>query len=129
MIWKRYSSFQNSMKYLVLILLFVGEATSIYAEEIGAKLYASTTHPMTFAQSLLHTAIPLVLGALCIITAYTLGLRYLHNIWIISAVSFASILLVEPAFDYWYIGQTPTLGAAFGMVFAVLGICSTLFIG
>jgi hypothetical protein len=117
------------MKYLVLVLLFLGEAFSIYAEEIGAKLYASTTHPTTFLQSLAHATIPLILGAVCIMVAYTLGLRNLHNIWIISAVSFASILLVEPAFDYFYIGQTPTLGAGIGVIFAVLGILSTLLIG
>jgi hypothetical protein len=117
------------MTYLVLVLLFLGEAFSIYAEEIGAKLYASTTHPATFMQSLAHATIPLILGALCLITAYTLGLRNLHNIWIISAVSFASILLVEPAFDYFYIGQTPTLGAGLGMIFGILGILSALLLG
>jgi len=116
------------MKILALVLLFLGEAITIYAEEIGAKLYASTSSPTTFTHSLLEALIPLILGALCLILAYTLGLRYLHNIWIISAVSFASILLVEPAFDFFYIGQTPTFGAGLGMVFAVCGILSTLFL-
>ncbi len=116
------------MAYLALFLLFCGEALSIYAEEIGAKLYASTSHPVTFVQALAHAAVPLILGAACLLVAYTLGLRYLHNIWIVSAVSFASILLVEPAFDYLYIGQTPTLGAGLGMVLAVFGILSTLLI-
>lgn len=57
-----------------------------------------------------------------------LGLKYFHNIWIISAVSFGSIILVEPLFDYFYIGQTPTLGAGIGAIFGVLGILSALFI-
>jgi mannose/fructose/N-acetylgalactosamine-specific phosphotransferase system component IID len=116
------------MKILALVLLFLGEAITIYAEEIGAKLYGTDGSTVTFAHSLLEALIPLVLGALCLIMAYTLGLRYVHNIWIISAVSFASILLVEPLFDFFYIGQTPTLGAGLGMIFAVLGICSTLLL-
>jgi hypothetical protein len=116
------------MTYLVLVLLFLGEFFAIYAEEIAAKLYGASSHPATFVQSLAHAAVPLVIGATCLLVAYALGLRYLHNIWIVSAVSFASILLVEPAFDFYYIGQTPTLGAGIGMVFAVLGICSVLFL-
>lgn len=113
------------MTYLVLVLLFCGEALSIYAEEVGAKLYGEQP-PVTFLQSLAHAAVPLILGAACLLVAYMLGLRYLHNIWIVSAVSFASILLVEPAFDFFYIGQAPTLGAAIGVIFAVLGIISVL---
>jgi len=116
------------MRYLALTLLFLGETITIYAEEIGAKLYGSTSSNSTFAHALLESTAPLILGALCLIIAYTLGLWYLHNIWIVSAVSFASILLVEPAFDFFYIGQTPTFGAGLGMVFAVLGIASTLFL-
>ncbi|HEV3244962.1 MAG TPA: hypothetical protein VG102_01225 [Candidatus Paceibacterota bacterium] len=115
------------MKYLVLLLLFLGETLSIYAEEIGAKLYGEQP-PSTFAHALLESSVPLIIGALCLIVAYTLGLRYLHNIWVVSAISFASILLMEPLFNFFYIGQTPTLGAALGMVFAVLGIVSTLFL-
>ena len=113
------------MKYLALVLLFVGESASIYAEELGARLYS---HSTSFGTTFLHTLIPVAIGACCLVIAYMLGLKYVHNIWIISAVSFGSILLVEPLFDFFYIGQTPELGAGIGMLCGVLGILAALFL-
>ena len=113
------------MKFLALALLFLGESTVIYAEELGAKLYAATGN---FGLTIVHTLIPLIIGALFLVIAYMLGLKYFQNIWIITAVSFGSILLVEPLFNFFYIGQSPTLGAGLGSVFGILGILSALFL-
>lgn len=113
------------MKILALVLLFLGETLVIYAEELGAKVFRATGH---LGYTFIHTLAPLVVGSVFLVFAYMLGLKYFHNIWIVSAVSFGSILLVEPLFDFFYIGQAPTLGSGLGMIFGALGILSTLFL-
>lgn len=113
------------MKALALLLLFAGETLVIYAEEIGARTYA---HSTGFFSAFVPTLIPLVVGAVFLVTSYMLGFKYFQNIWIVSAISFGSIILVEPLFDYFYIGQVPTLGAGIGMSFGLLGILSALFL-
>jgi hypothetical protein len=113
------------MGYLALALLFFGESVMILAEERGAKLYNLSG---AFGTSFAGTLIPLVVGAVALIIAYMLGLRSFHNIWIVTAVSFGSILIVEPLFDLFYIGNVPTLGSGIGFALAVLGIGAALFI-
>ncbi len=113
------------MKFLGFVLLFAGEGSVIYAEELGAKSYGASGN---FSHTLLQTLPLLFIGALLLVVAYMLGLRYFHNIWIITAISFGSILLVEPAFDFFYIGQTPTLGAGVGAVLGLSGMLSALFL-
>ncbi len=113
------------MKYLALVLLFFGEATVIYAEELGARLYR--TAPV-FSSAFFPTLVPLLIGSCALVVAYIFGLKYFQNIWVVTAVSFASILIVEPLFDFFYIGNMPTLGESIGFILAVLGIGATLFI-
>lgn len=114
------------MQLLALLLIVAGEGLMIYAEELGAKLYAlpSATFVHEFGYSFGFAA----LGAVCLVAGYMLGLRYFHNIWIVTVISFASILLMEPLFNFFYIGQTPTLGALIGFVLAVLGIIAATFL-
>ncbi|MDE2079525.1 MAG: hypothetical protein KGI73_04005, partial [Patescibacteria group bacterium] len=67
-------------------------------------------------------------GSLCLVFGYMLGMKYLHNIWSVTAISFGTILISEPLFDYFYIGQVPNTGAAIGIVLGGIGILSVLFL-
>ena len=114
------------MKLTVLIPIFLGEFSVIYAEQLGAKLYGLLSYSFTHAFYL--TLIPLFIGSICLVAGYMLGLKHFQNIWAITAISFGSILIVEPLFNYFYIGQLPTLGSGIGVGLAILGILAVLFI-
>ena len=114
------------MRFIVLGILFVGEAIGIWAEMMGARAYAQTG--ATFGSALLPTVIPILLSAFLLITSYTLGLRAFSNIWAVSAISVGSILIIEPLFNLLYIGQAPTFGAGLGFVLGVAGILSSLLL-
>ena len=60
------------MKLLALPLIFLGELLVIYAEEFGAKLYASSAN---FSHTFAQTLIPLTIGAIFLVVGYMLGLR------------------------------------------------------
>ncbi len=114
------------MRFIVLIILFVGEAAGICAEMMGAKAYAQSG--TTFISAFLPTLPLILLSACMLVVAYTLGLRAFSNIWAVTAISVGSILIVEPLFNLFYIGQTPTLGSALGFAFGAAGILSSLFL-
>lgn len=113
------------MNVLILLVLFVGEALVIWAEMIGASAYASGA---TFWKAFLYTTPALVVGSLFLVISYILGLKQFSNIWVITAVSLGSILIVEPLFNFFYIGQAPTLGSGVGFALGVLGILASLFL-
>ena len=66
-------------------------------------------------------------GGFLLLAGYMLSMQSFKNIWIVSAVSIASILIAEPIIDYTVTGQLPTKGAIVGLVFGVLGFISDLF--
>ena len=114
------------MRFLSLVILFVGEGAGIWAEMMGARAYIQPG--ATFTRALLPT-IPLILvSAFLLVTAYTLGLRAFTNIWAVTAISVGSILIVEPLFNLLYIGQTPTFGSGLGFFFGAAGILSSIFL-
>lgn len=114
------------MQIFAFLTIFIGEAVVIYAEQLGAKLYSAPS--AQFGASFLYTLIPLTVGAVLLVVGYMLAFKHFQNIWIVTVISLGSILLVEPLFNYFYIGQTPTLGAGIGFVLAVLAILTALFI-
>ena len=110
-------------KLATIILLFLGEAFSVYAEMIASKAHALGTQSFAgiFAKATLQIAIA---GAL-LIAGYMLGYRAFKNIWIVSAVSIASILIMEPFIGYLIFKQLPTLGAVYGLLLGTLGFIAT----
>lgn len=114
------------MRIIVLLILSIGEAIGIWAEMMGARAYAQSGS--TFTGSLLPTVLPILASAAMLITAYTLGLKAFNNIWAVSAISIGSILVVEPLFNLFYIGEMPTLGSGLGFAFGVAGILSSFLL-
>lgn len=106
-----------------IVLLLGGEAFSVYAEMIAARAHSlnSQTFLAIFWRAFLQMA---VAGAL-LIAGYMYGYRSFKNIWIVSALSITSILIMEPLIGYLVFQQLPTRGAALGLVFGALGfICA-----
>ncbi len=114
------------MQVLVLGCIFFGELFMLYAEQLGAKLYGISGYSFTHTFAL--TLVPLLVGAVLLVVGYMLGLKYHQNIWVITAISFSTILIAEPLFNYFYIGQTPELGSGLGVLFGILGLLAVTFI-
>lgn len=114
------------MLYFVTACIFLGELLVIYSEQIGAKLYGVGTY--SFGVAFAYTLVPAIVGALLLVIGYMLGVRLQQNIWAITALSLSSILIVEPLFNYFYIGHIPELGSFVGFIFGVLGIFAVTFL-
>lgn len=110
----------------VIALLFLGEACAIYAEMLGARTHAISTQP--FLSIFLKMLLIMFMGGALLISGYMLGFRAFRNIWIVSAISITSILIVEPILAYLLFQQLPTKGAAIGLVLGIMGFFSALFL-
>lgn len=110
-------------KLVVVVLLFLGEALSVYSEMIGAKAHsdALTAYPQIFIKSFLLITMA---GAL-LITGYMLGYKSFKNIWIVSVMSITSILIMEPVIAYIILKQLPTKGATIGLILGAMGFIAT----
>ncbi len=112
-------------KIIPLVFLFLGESVAISSEIIAAKNVQSLFH--SFWRVLGLMALVAVAGVFLIL-GYMLGMKYLQNIWVVGAVSIASIVIVEPVVTYLIFQELPGRGALIGLVLAVLAILSALFI-
>ena len=67
-------------------------------------------------------------GGILLVVGYMLGYLYFKNVWIIVAVSLATLAIFEPALAYLLFRETPTTGALIGLVLGILGLLSALLI-
>jgi hypothetical protein len=107
---------------IVLLLIFLGEALSIYAEMLGAKNITGS-----FWQVFFKMFIVITFGGALLIAGYMLGFNAFKNIWIVSAISIGTILIVEPILAYTIFQQLPTKGALVGFILGIAGIISATF--
>lgn len=112
-------------KILVIILLFIGEALSIYAEMVGAKNHSISSQP--FLQIFLKMFLLIVLAGGFLIAGYMLGFNVFKNIWIVSVASITSILIVEPILAWIIFHQVPTIGAILGFILGAIGLFLSIF--
>jgi hypothetical protein len=110
-------------QWLVIVLLFVGEALSIYSEMWGARHFNSSNNWVLFFKMM----IIFTLAGGMLIGGYMLGFSAFKNIWIVTALSVGSILVVEPILAYSLFHQLPTVGALVGLILGVAGIISATF--
>lgn len=109
------------MKLVGLILILFGETLAILTELTGAKYTGDTFSTRLFFRLL---ALMIIAGAF-LLAGYMLGFINFKNIWIVSAVSITSILIIEPVLNYFYLNQLPTRGALIGFILGVIGLIST----
>jgi hypothetical protein len=112
-------------KVLVIILLVIGESLSIYAEMMGVRNNHLASQPILRIFLLMFLLITIAGGFL--IAGYMLGFNAFKNIWIVSAVSITSILIVEPILAWTIFQQLPTTGAVIGLVLGVTGLIASLY--
>lgn len=112
-------------KILVLILIFVGEALSIYAEMAIARTDIIVSQP--FLQIFLKMFLMITLAGGFLLAGYMLGFKSFKNIWIVSAISITSILIVEPILAWTIFQQMPTTGAMIGFTLGAIGLIISIF--
>jgi hypothetical protein len=112
-------------RFLAIILLIIGEILAIYAEMIAAKQYSiSSESPLkVFLKAFLTFGIS---GGF-LISGYILGFSAFKNIWIVTALSVTTILIVEPILAYTIFHQAPTKGAVIGLILGGIGLLATIF--
>ncbi len=111
-------------KIFVVLLILAGESASIYAELAAAKNHTLSQQP--FLSAFLKMFPFIIAAGGLLLAGYILGYKSFQNIWIVSAVSITSILVVEPFLDYTLFQQLPTKGALIGLILGVIGFVVTL---
>jgi hypothetical protein len=81
-------------KIVPLLFLFVGESLAIWSEIIAAK------NIDTFTSTFWKMSGVMALAGLLLVAGYMFGVKYWHNIWIVGAVSIASIIIMEPIITF-----------------------------
>lgn len=115
-----------TFKIFVIVLIFSAEVLYILSEMLSAKYYFSPNSQITH---ILLKLIPLtIIGSILILVGYMLGYKTFSNIWIISAISITSILIIEPTLAFLVFKQLPTKGALIGLILGATGFFTALFI-
>jgi len=113
------------IKIAAIALLFAGETLTIIAELIASK-HIEEIRAGQYGMLLAMLALGIV-GVCMLILSYVFGYSSLKNIWIVTAISIGSIIIVEPILAWLLFHQVPTLGSTIGLVLGILGILSALF--
>ncbi|TSD02657.1 MAG: hypothetical protein Athens071416_593 [Parcubacteria group bacterium Athens0714_16] len=108
-----------------MIVMSFWEALSIYAEMVIARSNSIASQPFLQIFSKMFLMITLAGGFL--LAGYMLGFKSFKNIWIVSAISITSILIVEPILAWTIFQQMPTTGAMIGFALGAIGLFISIF--
>lgn len=114
-----------TQQILTALALFFGEAIIIGAELWAARTFSTSAHQWWLIAGAFCLSL---IGIVLLVYGYTWGYQAFKNIWIIVALSVASILIVEPVVAWILFHEIPTKGAFLGFVFGVVGTLVTIFI-
>lgn len=104
------------------LALFLGESLIIGAEMWAAKNFQQSARP----EVLIITAFLIsIIGVALLVYGYTYGYQAYKNIWIVTALSVAGILIVEPLIAWFLFQEIPTRGALIGFSLGVVGLITT----
>lgn len=114
-----------TQQILTALALFFGEAIII-----GAELWAARNFSTSSNQSWLITCVFFLsfIGVALLVYGYMWGYQAFKNIWVIVALSVASIVIVEPIIAWVLFHEIPTKGALIGFLLGVVGILVSIFV-
>ncbi len=112
-------------KILTAFALFFGEVLIIGAEMWATKNFETLAKSWTIVLSAFLIS---VIGVACLVYGYIYGYQAFKNIWIVTALSVAGILIVEPIIAWFLFHEVPTLGASIGLFCGVVGLLATITI-
>jgi len=102
--------------------LFLGESLIIGAEMWAAKNFQNSVRPEALAMTAFVIS---VIGVALLVYGYMWGYQAFKNIWIVTALSVAGILIVEPLIAWLLFQEMPTRGALIGFSLGVVGLITT----
>lgn len=104
--------------------LFFGEAL-IIGIEMWAARHFDTSQPWA---TILPAFIISIAGAVLLVYGYTFGYQVFKNIWIVTALSIASIVVVEPFIAWILFREMPTTGAFIALILGIIGIITSIVV-
>jgi len=106
------------------LALFFGEMLVISAEVWASKFFS----PSSPWAVLTPATVVSIVGVCLLVYGYTFGYQAFKNIWIVTAISIAVILVVEPLVAWLLFREMPTTGAFIALVLAVIGIITSMVV-
>lgn len=106
------------------LALFFGEALIIGTEMWAAKFF-NPARPWDVVGPALAVSMA---GVALLVYGYTFGYQAFKNIWIVTALSIASILVVEPVVAWFLFREVPTTGAMIALILGIIGIAVAVLI-
>ena len=110
------------MKIVVLGLIFIGEAIAIGLEIFFTSKFRSEG---SFAEIIKYLMIAAPLAAACVIfitIGYIYGFRYFNKIWVVTIISWSSIIMIEPILNYFLFKELPSGKILISAILAILAI-------
>jgi drug/metabolite transporter (DMT)-like permease len=106
------------------LAIFCGEALVIGVEMWASKFF----NPMRPWAVLTPAIAVSIVGVCLLVYGYTFGYQAFKNIWIVTGISIASILVVEPLVAWLLFQEMPTTGAFIALVLGVIGIITSIMV-
>lgn len=110
-------------KFLGITILALGEVLTIGAEIYAAKFFGIDLKG--FKGVFWKLVLPMTIGGGLLLGGYMLSMAAFKNIWVVTVISIASILISEPILNFLITHQLPTRGAFIGFIFGALGLVAT----
>ena len=115
------------MKFIVLFLLFLGEFISIALEIILAGKFKSSGNLSEILKVFVYLIPIFILCLVFLLLGYIYGYRYFRKIWIVTIISWSSIVLVEPILNYIIFKELPSGKVVIASVLALAAIFISIF--
>jgi hypothetical protein len=95
------------MKLLPLLAIFAGEAVAIFLEIYLAHRFEAQGSFGEVARAILLLLPIAALAVGLLLLGYIYGIRSLRQIWLVTIISWSSIVLIEPVLNYWFFRELP----------------------
>jgi hypothetical protein len=111
-------------KLIPVFLLVVWETLAIYAEMYIAEHFSVINKSMT---GFVIAAILMTIAWILLLLWYLYGYRAFNNIWVISAISITTIVIIEPILALILFKETPSVGTIVWFIFWSIWLFATLY--
>jgi hypothetical protein len=110
------------MKLLILILIFLGELIGVYLEiALASKFKVNGSFSDILRFLFLLSPIFIICFSILLI-GYIYGYRSFNKIWVVTIVSWSSILVVETLLNYFIFYELPRGKTLIGGILAIAAI-------
>jgi hypothetical protein len=113
-----------SSQCVSLLLIVLGEVAIIYAEISGAYLIAQRDGVLSWQHVML--LVVCLCGSALLYAGYVSATAVFRDIWVVSAISASTVLLVEPGVAHVLFQELPAKGALVGILCGMAGLIVTL---